>query len=190
MDNYLGSCPRCAKGQLGTGSVDTVLVQYDVSLGYAYRKLKDAHAGFSGNGPDVRVSLFGEFQSISSTDTSGANPLVGDGVEKLKYGTDIVFNPVRWMGVGVRADYVQPTSKDTHESFGVVSPKLIFRSSYIAHEEITAQYSRYVDGADVMPQTPNGPLPYAGGPGCLVTYSWSCSVPDKNVFGVKATMWW
>jgi hypothetical protein len=137
-----------------------------------------------------------EYQSVTSTDTAGENPLLGNGVKKLKYGTDIVVNPVSWFGFGVRADYVQPAGNsnsaltDVHESFGVISPKIMFRSSYLSHEEITAQYSHYVDGADVAPQPPNGPLPYSGGPGCTTTYSWNCSVPDKNVFGVKATMWW
>jgi hypothetical protein len=196
MDNYLGTCPATGKNpckntsQIGTGSVDTILVQYDFSFGYLWRRIQNPRASFWGDGPDVKMSLFGEYQSVSSSDMTGANPLVGDGVKKLKYGTDIVVNPVHWFGFGVRADYVQPTSKDPSESFGVISPKIMFRSSYLSHEEVTAQYSHYFDGADVMPQPPNGPLPYAGGPGCVVTYSWNCSVPDKNVFGVKATMWW
>jgi hypothetical protein len=194
VDNYLGSCPKCTAAQLGTGQIDTVLVQYDFSFGYLWRKTKNHNADFRGDGPDVRMSLFGEYQSVSSTDvgTNGMpeNPLVGDGVKKLKYGTDIVVSPVPWLGLGVRADYVQPTNKDLHESFGVLSPKIIFRSSYLSHEEVTAQYSHYFDGADVMPQGPNGPLPFSGGPGCAPNPSWTCSVPDKNVFGVKATMWW
>jgi hypothetical protein len=194
MDNYLGTCTKCTVGNIGTGSVDTVLVQYDFSFGYLWRKIKNHNASFWGDGPDVKMSLFGEYQSVTSTDVGTAgvpeNPLVGNGVKKLKYGTDIIVNPVSWFGFGVRADYVQPTSLDAHESFGVISPKIMFRSSYLSHEEVTAQYSHYVDGADVMPQAPNGPLSYGGGPGCLQTYSWNCSVPDKNVFGVKATMWW
>lgn len=190
VDNYLGSCPKCTAAQLGTGKIDTVLVQYDFSFGYLWRKIQNKNASFWGDGPDVKMSLFGEWQSVSSTDTLNENPLVGDGVKKLKYGTDIIVNPVSWFGFGVRADYVQPTSLDAHESFGVLSPKVMFRSSYLSHEEVTAQYTHYFDGADVTAQPPNGPLPYAGGPGCQATYSWSCSVPDKNVFGVKATMWW
>jgi hypothetical protein len=190
MDNYLGNCSKCTATQLGVGQVDTVLLQYDFSFGYLWRKIQNPRASFWGDGPDVKMSLFGEYQSVSSSDTAGENPLVGDGVKKLKYGTDIVVNPVTWFGFGVRADYVQPTSKDPSESFGVISPKIMFRSSYLSHEEVTAQYSHYFDGADVAPQPPNGPLPYSGGPGCTVTYSWNCSVPDKNVFGVKATMWW
>jgi hypothetical protein len=190
MDNYLGSCPKCTATQLGTGQVDTVLLQYDFSFGYLWRKIQNKNASFWGDGPDVKMSLFMEYQAVKSTDTLNENPLVGNGVKKLKYGTDIIVNPVTWFGFGVRADYVQPTSMDAHESFGVLSPKVMFRSSYLSHEEVTAQYTRYFDGADVMPQPPNGPLPYAGGPGCTTTYSWNCYVPDKNVFGVKATMWW
>src|SRR5258707_4146769 len=46
-------------------------------------------AGFWGDGPDVTLSLFGMYSSVSSTDTSGVNPLVGDGVKKLKWGADL-----------------------------------------------------------------------------------------------------
>ena len=33
MDNYLGACPKCTAMQVGTGSIDSVLVQYDYSFG-------------------------------------------------------------------------------------------------------------------------------------------------------------
>jgi hypothetical protein len=184
MDNYLGTCPKCTPNQVGTGSIDSVLVQYDYSFGLLWRKLKNPNAGFWGDGPDVTLAVFGLYQAVSSTDTSGINPLLGDGVKKLKYGGDLVFNMISWFGVGVRGDLVQPTSLDAHQSFGVLSPKLIFRSKFVTHEEITAQYSHYWYGSDVAPQPPYGTPPSA--PGAPFTgYP-----PDANVFGIKATMWW
>jgi len=185
MDNYLGSCFRCAPQQIGTGSVDSFLVQYDLGLGALYRKIRNPASAFWGDGPDAILSLFGLYQAVSSTDTSGLFPLVGDGVKKLKYGADLVVNPVPWMGLGVRFDYVQPTSLDAHESFGVISPKIMFRSKYLAHEEITAQFSHYFFGSDVLPQPPNGPA--ASFP---LGTNWAVYAPDANVFGLKATMWW
>lgn len=184
MDDYLGTCPNCTPSQVGTGSVDSLLVQYDYSFGLLWRKLRNPNAGFWGDGPDVTLSLFGLYSAVSSTDTSHVNPLVGDGVKKLKYGGDLVVNPLPWMGVGVRADLVQPTNFDSHQTFGVISPKLIFRSRFVTHEEITAQYSHYWYGADVAPQPPYGTPPTtAGAP--FTGYP-----PDANVFGIKATMWW
>jgi hypothetical protein len=184
MDNYLGSCPKCTAMQMGTGSIDSVLLQYDYSFGLLWRKMKDPNAGFWGDGPDIILSLFGLYSTVSSTDTSHINPLVGDGVKKLKLGGDLVINPVGWMGIGVRADVVQPTNFDSEQTFTVLSPKIIFRSRFLAHEEITAQYSRYFYGNDVAPQPPYGTPPTkAGAP--FTGYP-----PDQNVAGIKATMWW
>jgi hypothetical protein len=186
MDNYLGACFKCTPQQVGTGTVDSFLVQYDFSFGTLYRKIKNPNSGFWGDGPDVTLNLFGLYQTVTSTDTSGWFPLVGNGVKKLKYGADLIVTPVSWFAFGVRGDVVQPTSMDSKESFGVMSPKIMFRSKYLSHEEITAQFSHYFYGADVLPQPPNGPAAaFANG-----TSQWPVYAPDNNVFGIKATMWW
>jgi hypothetical protein len=184
MDNYLGTCAKCTPTQVGTGSIDSVLVQYDYSFGLLWRKLKDPNAGFWGDGPDVTLSVFGMYSAVSSTDTSGINPLLGDGVKKLKWGGDLVASPLAWLGVGVRGDVVQPTNLDSQQTFTVISPKVVFRSRFVAHEEITAQYSHYFYGSDVVPQPPYGTAPTTPG-GKFTGYP-----PDENVFGIKATMWW
>jgi hypothetical protein len=184
VDNYLGTCPKCKPEDVGTGSVDSILVQYDYSFGLLWRKLQNAGAGFWGDGPDVTLSLFGMYSSVSSTDTSRVNPLVGDGVKKLKWGADAVATPLSWMGFGARFDFVQPTSRDMQQSFSVLSPKIIFRSRFVTHEEITAQFSHYWYGAGVVPQPPYGTPPSSAGA------PFTGYPPDANVFGVKATMWW
>jgi hypothetical protein len=184
MDNYLGTCPKCTAAQEGTGSIDTLLVQYDYSFGLLWRRLQNPNAGFWGDGPDLTLNVFGMYTAVSSTDTSRINPLVGDGVRKLKLGADLVFSPLPWMGIGVRTDVVQPTNFDSQQTFSVISPKIIFRSRFLAHEEITAQYTHYFYGSDVVPQPPYGTAPTtAGAP--FTGYP-----PDKNVAGIKATMWW
>jgi hypothetical protein len=186
MDNYLGSCFKCMPNQIGTGSVNSFLVQYDFSFGTLVRKIQNPNSSFWGDGPEVTLNLFGLYQTVSSTDTSHWFPLVGDGVKKLKYGADLIVTPLPWFAFGARADYVQPTSLDPSESFGVISPKVMFRSKYLSHEEITMQYSHYFYGVDVLPQPPNGPAAsFANG-----TKEWPVYAPDPNVFGIKATMWW
>jgi hypothetical protein len=107
------------------------------------------------------------YTAVSSKDATA------DGVKKLKYGGDLIFNALSWLGFGARADFVQPTSKDTSESFWVISPKILVRTKFLAHEEITAQYSHYSYQSGVTSQPPNDAYP-----------------PDENVFGIKATMWW
>jgi hypothetical protein len=167
MENYLGPCAKCAPADVGTGSIDTVEIAYNYSFGLLYRKLQDPRANFWGDGMDLTLGVFGMYSAVSSKDPGF------DGVKKLKYGGDLVFRALSWLGFGVRADIVQPTSKDASEAFWVVSPKIIFKTAFVTHEEITAQYSHYTDKSGVTPQAPNNGYP-----------------PDEDVFGIKATMWW
>ena len=157
---------------------------------------------------NVRLGLFAMYSMVSGTDPTSINLLTGRataGTQKLKYGADLVFNPLPWMGFGARGDYVQPDSHDAHESFGVVSPKLVFRSKLVTHEEITVQYSHYWDGHDVLPQqwlavagvkniaTPAGYAASAavlGSAGGYKNFAGPSYPNDTNVFGIKVTIWW
>jgi hypothetical protein len=169
IDNYFGPCTKCVAADVGTGSVDTVEIAYNYSFGLLYRKLRDPRANFWGDGMDLTLGLFGMYTAVSSKDTADGF----DGVKKLKYGADLVFRALSWVGIGARTDVVQPSSKDQSQSFWVVSPKIMFRTAFITHEEITAQYSHYGYKSGVTPQPPNNGFQ-----------------PDENVVGIKATMWW
>ena len=49
------------------------------------------------------------------------------------------------------------TAKAPGQNFSVLSPRLIFHSSFVSHETVGIQYSRYFypsDGARGVPQTP------------------------------------
>ena len=179
-------------GGRGDGTLNTLSVQYDYSFGTLWRKIQNPNSSFWGDGPDVILSLFGMYTTVSSPATDPAtgaalvNPMTGrawDGVKKLKFGTDLVAFPFAWLGAGFRYDKVQPDVHDSSQSFWVISPKIVFRSAFITHEEITVQYSKYTYGTHVYPQPPNGP-----DPGSAPTAT--AQRPDENVFGVKATMWW
>jgi hypothetical protein len=180
----------------GTGQIDSVQIYYN---------------GRVNVGPvDLKYGLFGLYSTVYDTDPTSLNLLTGSataGTEKFKYGADLVANLLPWFGVGVRGDVVQPDSHDPKESFGVLSPKLIFRTKYVTHEEIILQYSHYWDGSDVLPQqwlSAVGPkniatstgyaasaqiLPSAVGGGYR-NFAGPPYPNDSNVFGIKATMWW
>jgi len=179
----------------GTGKIDSVQIYYNgrIALGPV----------------DLKYGIFGLYSAISGTDATSMNLLTGlptSGSQKLKYGVDILANLAPWVGVGVRGDYVQPDSNDAHESFGVLSPRLVFRTKYVTHEEITMQYSHYWDGSDVMPQqwlslvgskniasatgyaaSAKVNLMSAGG---YKNFAGPVYPNDSDVFGIKATMWW
>ncbi len=180
----------------GTGQIDSVQVYYNGRTNIV--------------GVDLKYALFGMYSTVNGTDASSINLLTGKataGTQKLKYGVDLLANLFPWFGVGVRGDYVQPDSNDTNESFGVLSPKLVFRSRYVTHEEITLQYSHYWNGSDTLPQqwlaqvgvknisTNAGYAASQGklGPGTTSgyqNYAGPVYPNDSDVFGIKATMWW
>lgn len=153
-DQYLES-PFCTKSLApnescsnGTGSVNTILAQYE--LGLANFDL------FEGN-QDLRFKLYGmlnmvnvdpiEKERLQATATSAGidvNDITQDGTRKLKFGLDTEFFATEWMSAGLRADRLQPNSKVPEQSFTVISPRITFRSAMVTREQITIQYSRYL----------------------------------------------
>src|SRR5207302_5745668 len=113
-ENYLG--PNSG----GNGSIDAFVFQYDFTFGLLYRNLHHPGAEFHGDGPDCTVSLFGMYTSVASADP------VADATQKLKFGGEVIYTPISWLGAGLRGDRVMPSSKDATQSFSVVSPKLLF----------------------------------------------------------------
>ena len=171
----------------GTGTIDSVQLYYD---------------GRTNIGPiDVRLGLFGMYSTVAGTDATSINLLTGiatSGTQKLKYGADLMVNVLPWLAVGARGDYVQPDSHDANESFGVLSPKVVIRTTYVTHEEVTFQYSHYWDGSDVLPQqwlAVVGPKNIAtlaahATPGGYINFAGPPYPNDTNVFGVRVSMWW
>jgi hypothetical protein len=183
IDNYLGYCASCASPKdQGTGRIQTVEAQYDMSFGGLYRKLTTG-AGFWGDGSDMTLSLFMMYNAIDTRD--GTMP-----TQKLKYGADFLYTPLKWFGIGIRLDEVNPnltndgSTANQNQDFTAIGPKLVFKSKFITHEEIIANWVHYTYAKNVLPQLPyNGGLPGSGS-GFPVYY------PDQNAFGLRATMWW
>jgi hypothetical protein len=183
-DNFYGSSGD------GDGHIDTVQAGYDFSLAALLRKIRSPDAPpWAGDGPDLKLSVFAMASAVgaepaSVSPFSGHRPI--DGTVKLKYGADFLANVLPWFGFGVRADYVQPDSHDAYQSFGVVSPRLVFRTAFVTHEEITAQYSHYWDGVEVLPQQYLAETGYR-----FLGASFGSLYPnDADVFGLKVTMAW
>ncbi len=209
LDNFLGCsaatgtgtiAPNPATGNCETvqnstgathGSVDSVEVQYEYGLGTLIKRLADSTEAQW----DAYLALFGMFSSVSSNlsaGTTGPNAtgsfLLGDGVQKLKYGADLIVTPWSWLGFGVRGDVVEPTNLDKEQTFWVVSPKIILKSKWVTHEEVTIWYTHYGYGVNVTPQAPNGIVnPNAGNAPATPAGPFP---PDENVVGIKGTIWW
>lgn len=173
-DNYLESpyCDRHADDGIappnescsnGTGTVGTLLGQYEIGLG---------NFGFLPQGMDLKWTLYGmlNFVTVDDIEVERLDRLYGpllpggefhdvipeggreitmddirqDGTRKFKAGTDLEFFPLEFMSGGLRFDYLDPHSKLKNEGFMILSPRITFRSKMVTHEMITLQYSRYI----------------------------------------------
>jgi hypothetical protein len=161
--NYFGRFdPRTGiKPPDDSGTVDSVLFEYSMSLG----RLLRYPMRFSGNGPDLVATLFGMFNSIKS-DTQTH--------KMLKYGGELMYAPLDVLAIGARTDLVQPDMSDKTKSFAVLSPKVVLRTSFLAHERVQLQYSRYFLGSKAYPAFPNDRVDKG----------------DADVFMISASMWW
>jgi hypothetical protein len=193
--NYLDGPKAASKGN---GSVSTILVQYDFSLANTMARSKGE--SYWGDGPDLAASFFLMNNFVTSDDPDM------DGVKKLKYGFDVLGTPIKWFGLGFRMDRVQPNSNIPEQSFSIFSPRLVFRSAFLTHEEVTVQYSRYLYnqrtcstavGADptLCVQPPPAPVLPNGFGAPVVSLDPNQrgapnTVPDLNTLKIQATMWW
>jgi hypothetical protein len=151
----------------GNGGLTTFGAQYDVSVS----RLLFGQV-YTGQSPDVLVSLFGIGTRVSSVDPNY------DGVFKLKVGAEATYNFEPWMSVSGRFDHVRLDASDSAKSFNILSPRLLFHTGWQARNEIALQYSYFVDGSAVYVRTG---YPLAIDP----TYS-----PDKHVLALIGTIWW
>ncbi len=173
MRNYLGT------NSGGTGKITTLAAQYDFSLASAMSKKDEP---FSGNGPDVRASLYFMMTSVDTTDKTNTPPDNRYGICNetcRKFGGELAYKPFSFLTVAGRADQVDQNTSNGRRSFTILSPRLIFSSDWNSQDQITLQYSRYFYGSEVAARSPGydpKDLTYVN--------------PDESTLSIHATMWW
>jgi hypothetical protein len=171
IDNYFGDQSN------GNGSLFTFGGQYDLSVG----RLVSYPVPFTGDGPDVYVSLFGMGTKVQSDDKR-LDPATGkpryDGVTKVKYGIEASYSLLSWFAVSTRYDRVTPTSENDRYSFAVISPRLIFRTDWQATDQLVLQYSHWIDGSQTVVRTGYPPKEDPA------------TSPDTDMVSLTASMWW
>jgi hypothetical protein len=95
---------------------------------------------------------------------------------RWKAGVDALYNILPWMGLELRVDRVAPNSKDAEETFYVVSPRVVFKTSWISHETIQLIYGKWFYGADTHPEASS-----------LVSGDIAL---DDQLIALNANMWW
>ncbi len=202
----------------GTGSVDSVLAQYEFSLTNFLQMNEEGGQKFWGEGSDLKVAVYGMLNKVKSdyrpTDKSiwGAT----DGNLKVKYGADIQYHATPSITAAVRVDRLQPNKNVPEQSFSIISPRIVFTSNWVTREQLTFQYSRYLYNQRECSATAGSPADSsrfrsAGSALCVqpppaatppdgwginsdnqpVTNRGAPSLrPDVNVFKIEATFWW
>jgi len=160
-----------------SGSLDTVGVEYDISLGNLLR----GPGVFTGRAPDVSLGAFGILTAVSSPiaqDSTYGVSIKRDGVKKLKYGLEGAYSILSWFGLGARYDRVMQDLDDATRTHAILTGRLIFRSDWQAQDQIVLQYSRFFSGSGVWVRE-GSPAKYD-----------PTVVPDNDVVQLIATMWW
>jgi hypothetical protein len=170
-DNYFG---RAGDVDLVTGKIYSFLFQYSLSLG----QLLWHPQAFWGQGPDLIITPFLMYNHVTTDVAAGANPNY-NGIDKLKFGVEATYMGLDWLGAGFRFDSVQPDLNNSDLNFSVFSPRLIFRTAFVTHEQIMLQYSRYFTGSEVRGQFPYNEQAGAGG----------LKSTDKNAAQIAAIIW-
>jgi hypothetical protein len=193
----------------GTGTVTSILFQYDYSFVTLARYLAHYPKSYWTDGPDLKLSIFGTMSTVSTIPDPDPQKNY-DGVKKSKFGGELMYSPLSFLALGARYDRVMPTTKHTDQNFSVVSPKAIVRTNFFSHDAVIIQYSRYMYGNAYPRVASAGSYAHGGfndftpaSPGNASTvgsindnYSTpldtnvSVNPYDKDVFYLAATMWW
>ncbi|HEX6276722.1 MAG TPA: hypothetical protein VFZ53_26950 [Polyangiaceae bacterium] len=174
MDRYFGR-----NNDQGRGTLLLAGFEYNVSLGELLRYPEE----FYGEGPDLKLSIFGQLAHITADDPAR------DGEDKYKYGVEGVYTPLSWLGASARIDRAVPYvsrpevplyPNQNDNTFSVVTLKAIFKSDWQAREALTLQYSRFFYRDDFHLVTLN-----SGG-----QVSNQTDQPDENLLALYGTLWW
>jgi hypothetical protein len=162
INNYLGP----ASG--GNGTLTTIAGQWDVSL----KSIARYPEVFVGDSRDVVLSLFAMQTHVTSPDPAFSN------ANKVKVGGEGGVSLFKYLAASFRFDRVMPNGSDASQAFSIVSPRLIFRSKWQAHDQVVLQYSHffYGDGVVVRSGYPAVPDPTIH--------------PDRDMLSLSASMWW
>jgi hypothetical protein len=127
---------------------------------------------FTGTSRDVVLSAFGMQTHVTSNDPAYT------GVNKLKFGGEGSVSLFKYLAASLRLDRVMPSGCNCSEAFSIVSPRLIFRSKWQAHDQVVLQYSHWFYGDGVVVRS--------GYPAVLDP----TIHPDRDMISLSASMWW
>jgi hypothetical protein len=122
----------------GTGTMVVAGISYTMSVA---RMLLHPEP-FSGRAPDIVLTLGGTAGRTTSTEAEFDKRI------RHKYGADALYTVAPWLGFGLRADRVVPSSKNDRQTFHVIAPRILFKTDWGSRENITVSYVKWFFGPE------------------------------------------
>jgi hypothetical protein len=171
----------------GKGIINTFAWQHMFSFSRLLWFLRGSD--FWGQGPDLQLSCFGMLNFVDPD--NALEPFLRTFARtKMKWGAEVMYTPIQYMGFGMRYDRVLPdldydadnpryqdaTFLSSYAPFSILAPKLVVRTAFVTHEEVHIQYARYLWSGNRDAVRAESPFEGAGS--------------DRNAFMISVNMWW
>ena len=143
-ENYLGT----QKSNNGDGRLYNLGFQYDYSLA-AFMKRMSPESGDLLGGGDVSLSIFGLYTFVESKQQDVDPAVNRDERKYFKYGTELAWWALPWIGASLRYDRVVLNVDDSANTYRILSPRVSLRTTWMEGGQIYLQWSRYSYGERV-----------------------------------------
>jgi hypothetical protein len=162
----------------GTGSMLNVGFLWEETLA----NLLGTRAGL----PDLRLNVFGLY-ARSSLDLPSGSQITWKKITQLKYGADLTYQALTWLGLTFRGDTVNYDTDHPGYIFSALTGRLSLSSHFLSGECIYLQYSRYIYG-DRMVLAGKWPwnTPLVAGTDVIQGGIYNGQKPDANVLKLQA----
>lgn len=157
------------------------------NLGFLYEnKLSTLLKRELGTVPEVTLNVFGLLVD-AQLDRPEGSKIRQNKISQFKYGADIEYNPVGWLGVMARWDEVNYDLNNPGYVFSAITGRLSLYSDFLSGERIYLQYSRYRYGPKMTlaGSWPWG-VPLVAGSDIIQGGPYTGSKPDMDVIKVQA----
>jgi hypothetical protein len=136
--------------------------------------------------PEVTLNVFGLFADVK-LDLPEGSSINQDRIGQFKYGPDVEYQPLDWLGLMIRWDEANYNLGHSGYVFSAISPRVTFSSHYLSGERIYLQYSRYRYGGNMVlaGQWPWG-TPLIAGSTFTQGGAYTNDPPDMDIIRVQA----
>lgn len=159
------------------------------NLGFLYENtLSNLMGKKPGNAPELTLNVFGLFSDVK-LDLPANSVITQDHIGLFKYGADVTFQALDWLGVMLRWDELNHNLGHDGYVFSAITPRLTFSSHFLSGESIYVQYTRYRYG-DQMVLAGKWPwgLPLVPGSSIVQGGPYSGQKPDMDVVRIQASV--